>query len=106
MLILYRRIFFCIIIFMFFFINVLTFISRGAKAQYVGGDPARAHEGVCEYMICIKQYDREYRPFQHLLSERLASLGIRGAQLRAPLKPPVHQTDVRGVSGGPSIRPP
>ena len=27
-------------------------------------------------------------PFQHLLSERLASLGIRGVQLRAPWNPP------------------
>ena len=30
------------------------------------------------------------------LSERLASLGIRGTQLRAPLKPPVHHCTIVG----------
>ena len=36
------------------------------------------------------------------LSERLASLGIRGAQLRAPLKPPVHHSTIvlRGLIMG------
>ena len=35
------------------------------------------------------------------LSERLASLGIMAAQLRAPLKPPVHHSTIilRGLRG-------
>ena len=37
------------------------------------------------------------------LSERLASLGIRGAQLRAPLKPSVHHSTIV-LRGFPSVR--
>ena len=45
---------------------------------------------------CSKSYLNMYyyTPTDLQLSERLASLGISGAQLRAPLKPPIHHSTV------------
>ena len=44
--------------------------------------------------IVFSVYSQKQQRSDVQLSERLASLGIMGAQLRAPLKPPVHHSTI------------
>ena len=49
---------------------------------------------ILEALMLINPFVPTVAFLQHLLAERLTSLGIRGAQLRAPLKPPVHHSTI------------